>query len=78
MRKKSSYELHLRKYVNSQRIIGFFSHENGYRGFTMRIFFFRESWEREKKIPRFSLTHSFFENSIVKVSFPGKKKIRHL
>ena len=49
MIKKWSYALHFRKNTNSHHVIGFFCHENGYRGFTMRIFFFRESWEREKK-----------------------------
>ena len=44
----------------------------------MRIFFFRENREREKKIPLFSLTHAFFDIFILKVSFPGEKKIRHL
>ena len=73
MTKKWSYGLHFRKNTNPHHVIGFFCHKNGYRGFTKRIFFFRESWEREKKIPRFSLTHSFFEISILKVTFPGEK-----
>ena len=38
-------------------------------------FFFRESWERKKiKKPLYSLTHSFFEIFILKVTVPGKKQ----
>ena len=41
----------------------------------LSVFFFSEKvGSGKKKIPRFSLTHSFFEISILKVSFPGKKK----
>ena len=40
----------------------------------LSVFFFSEKvGSGKKKIPRFSLTHSFFEISILKVSFPGKK-----
>ena len=76
MTKKWSYGLHFRKNTNPHHVIGFFCHKNGYRGFTKRIFFFEKVGSGKKKIPRFSLTHSFFEISILKVSFLGKKKIR--
>ena len=76
MTKKWSYGLHFRKNTNPHHVIGFFGHKNGYRGFTNRIFF-SEKVGSEKKKTRFSLTHSVFEISILKVIFPGKK-IRHL
>ena len=68
--------LHFRKNTNSQHVIRFFCNEHGYRGFTICITFFRESRERERKIPLFSLTHPFLEIFFLKVTFPGKK-IRH-
>ena len=42
----------------------------------MLYFFFSRKWK--KKIPLISLTHSFFQDILLKVIFPGKKKIRHL
>ena len=74
MTKKWSDGLHFRKNTNPHHVIGFFCHKNGYRGFTKRIFFSEKVGSGKKKIPRFSLTHSFFEISFLKVSFPGKKK----
>ena len=45
----------------------------------LSVFFFSEKvGSGKKKIPRFSLTHTFFEIFFPKVSFPGKNKIRHL
>ena len=40
--------------------------------YTLFVFFFPEEVESGKKIPLFSLTHTFFEIFILKVSFPGK------
>ena len=71
--KKWSCVLHFRKNTNSHHVIRFFCNEHGYRGFTICITFFRESRERERKIPLFSLTHPFLEIFILKVTFPGKK-----
>ena len=57
MTKKWSYELHFRKNTNSHHIIGFFNHEHGYRGFSMRIFFFQKVGSGKKKYRDFhSLT----------------------
>ena len=45
-------------------------------GIIVVVFFFRQSGK--KKLPQKVLTHSFFEVFVLKVSFPGKKKIRDL
>ena len=78
MTKKWSYGLHFRKNTNPHHVIGFFCHKNGYRGFTKRIFFFRESWEREKKNTAI-FTHSLlFWDFHPKSIFSREKKIQHL
>ena len=67
--KKWSYVLHFQKNRNSAHAIAVFCKENGYRGFTLhyytiRICFFRQSWEWEK-IYRYFHSHTPF----LKLSF---------